>query len=497
MIFTPSLFFKYATCPHWIWHDRFSDPAKKGETPALLEKLLEQGVLHEERYVKGLTFVEVKETKPQEAFAHTIQLMKDGAELIYQGEVQYEVDGVLYRGRPDLLEKRRGKSKFGDYYYAPVDIKSSSEIKKEQWMQLTLYAKILEEVQGVFPTEVGIINRDHERLVFEITQKHRTKTFQKIGEIVGVMKGNKPGLKLSSSCKQSPWYNSCVKEAEDSNDIALLYRLDSRSHPKLREEGINTVAQAAVMKIAQLPKIPHASEKTLQRIKMQAESLVSGELKWVGTPKLPKTGLNLYFDIEGDPLLQVQYLWGFWVVGDPEGKYAQIGHIKKQDDGKYFVYFLAEQPEDEATMWKDFLKWLELLPKQDITVWHFHHYEVDQCNALEKMYGGSDALHDFVSNFVDLSTVVQKNVIFPLYFYSIKDIAKSKFLNYKWRHAKAGGAQSIFWYEEWLEKKVRAILTDIIDYNEDDVRATEYLHHWLLKETPALAPKKQVVAGTA
>jgi len=89
-------------------------------------------------------------------------------------------------------------------------------------------------------------------------------------------------------------------------------------------------------------------------------------------------------------------------------------------------------------------------------------------------------LHDFL--FVDLSNIVQKNVFFPLYFYSIKDIAKSKFLNYKWRHAKAGGAQSIFWYEEWLEKKDRAILTDIIDYNEDDVRATEYLHHWLVKE---------------
>lgn len=486
VVFTPSLFFKHATCPHWIWHDRFSDPKKKGETPALLEKLLEQGVLHEERYVKDLKFVEVEETNPQEAFVHTIKLMKDGADLIYQGEIQYEVDGILYRGRPDLLEKQRGKSKFGDYYYVPVDIKSSSEIKKEQWMQLTLYSKILEEVQGFFPVEVAIINRDHERVPLTISPKHRAKTFQKIDEIIGVVKGNKPPLKLSSDCKNSPWYSSCVQEAESSNDIALLYRLDWRSHPKLREEGINQVTDAAAMKIEQLPKIPYASVKTLERIKLQAESLLSGELKWVGTPKLPETSLNLYFDIEGDPLLQVQYLWGFWVVGDPDGKYAQIGHVKKQDDGKYFLYFLAEQPEDEGTMWKDFLKWLELLPKEDITIWHFHHYEVDQCKALEKMYGGSDTLHDFVSKFVDLSTIVQKNVIFPLYFYSIKDIAKSKFLNYKWRHAKAGGAQSIFWYEEWLEKGDRAILNDVIDYNEDDVRATEYLHHWLVTQTTIL-----------
>lgn len=70
-------------------------------------------------------------------------------------------------------------------------------------------------------------------------------------------------------------------------------------------------------------------------------------------------------------------------------------------------------------------------------------------------------------------------MIFPLYFYSIKDIAKSSFVNFKWRHAKAGGGQSIFWYEQWLETKDRQTLQDIIDYNEDDVRAAEHLHLWI------------------
>lgn len=37
---------------------------------------------------------------------------------------------------------------------------------------------------------------------------------------------------------------------------------------------------------------------------------------------------------------------------------------------------------------------------------------------------------------VDKEKMVQKSVIFPLYFYSIKDIAKSEFLKFKWRHEK-------------------------------------------------------------
>jgi predicted RecB family nuclease len=482
LIFTPSLFFQYATCPHWLWHEKYSDLSLKGETPALMEKLLEQGVLHEEKYVKDLTFVEVEEKRPESAFAHTLELMKEGVELIYQGEIQYEADGVVYRGRPDLLERRIGKtSTFGDFYYVPCDIKSSSDIKKEQWMQLTLYAKILEELQGVFPDEVSIINRNHERVQFSIEEKHRVKTFDRADTILRVLKGEKPPLKLSSSCKSSPWYSQCVKEAEDVNDIALLYRLDSRAHERLRENGISTVEEAAEMNIDTMPKIPYASPQTLQRVKLQALSLLSGELKWVGSPELPETPLNIYFDIEGDPLLDVQYLWGFWVAGDPEGKYADIGHVRKHDDGQYFVYFLAEQPEDEREMWHDFLKWLDTLPQDGYTVWHYNKYERVQCEKLAKLYGDSDSLRRFMSNFIDLEIVVRDSVIFPLYFYSIKDIAKSKFLNFQWRHAKAGGAQSIFWYEEWLEKNDRNILNDIVNYNEDDVRATEFLRNWLVE----------------
>ncbi len=85
----------------------------------------------------------------------------------------------------------------------------------------------------------------------------------------------------------------------------------------------------------------------------------------------------------------------------------------------------------------------------------------------------------FQNNLIDLQRVVEKSLIFPLYFYSIKDIAKSKFLNFKWRHEKGGGGQSVFWYEQWHETGDREILNDIINHKEDDVRATEHLWIWL------------------
>ncbi len=483
--FTPSLFFQHATCPHWLWHDIYTHPHLKGEVPELAQKLLEQGVLHESDFIKDLRYKTIDaELTGAAGVAATIDLMREGAAYIYQGVLEVTIDGINYKGRPDLLEKRPGKSIFGDYYYAPTDIKNSRDIKREHWLQLVVYCMILEKIQKYFPNEVAIINSEKVRIDFHINPEHRVKTLEKIAEIVSILKGQKPPLKLVSSCKNSPWFAQCISEAEAANDIALIYKLDSRAMSGLREQGITTVAQAATMDLRNLVDIPYVSLESLSRIKLQATSLTTNSIHWLRTPTIPSAPLKIYFDIEGDPLLHIEYLFGFWVVGDTHEAYKKIGHIRDGDTlGTYYIYFIAEQPTDEKTMWEQFLEWVKLLPMDNVKIYHFADYERTRTAGLANTYGGQQIIEPFIDTFVDLSKIVQQSVIFPLYFYSIKDIAKSKFLAYKWRHPKAGGAQSIFWYEKWLESGDQQVLQDIINYNEDDVIATEYLHHWLLTET--------------
>lgn len=479
IIFTPTLFFKYAICPHWIWHDLNSDPKDKGEMPELTLKLFEQGVLHEKEYIQELEYTEVEQVNLLQAFDNTLALMRAGENLIYQGVIQYEADGVLYQGRPDLLKKVSGQSSFGDFYYQPIEIKSSKEINREQKYQMTFYGIVLGHLQGIFPRESAIINRDKETIPFIITKKEKVKTANHVARILDIIKGNKPPLKLTSGCKQSPWFKKCVSEAEEKNDLALLYKLDCRSFCALRECGINTVVDVAGMDVDSLPKIPFASVDTLARIKVQAQSLLDEDIKWLAKPILPESKLKIFFDIEGDPLLQTQYLFGFWISGDPEYKYAKIGHVKKyKNEGKYFLYFLAKEPKDEEILWKQFLEWLNILPNEYV-VFHYANYEKAYTAKLAEKYGSSDKFNIFHSKLFDLEETRKNSIIFPLYFYSIKDIAKSKFLNFKWRHKKAGGDQSVFWYEKWLEEKDPKALKDIIDYNEDDTRATEFFYLWL------------------
>ncbi|MGE3278560.1 MAG: TM0106 family RecB-like putative nuclease [Candidatus Altimarinota bacterium] len=482
MTFTPSLFYLYSKTPLWIWHDCFSDPAEKGELSELAQKLVEEGVLHEQEYINGLKFEAVEEIDPMLASMHTLELMKQGTELIYQGELQGTNSGVNYRGRPDLLEKVPGSSNFGDYHYLPVDIKSTTEPKKEHKMQLCLYAMLLKQVQGVFPEKGIIINRDGERKDVLFDTKLIAQTETCIEEILEIIRGKKPDLEWSRAVKDCPWGDKVLKECEAAQDLCLIYHehLHSSGHAKLRELGIRTVQDVAQMDVKAMPKIPYNPPERLERGKLQAQALLDKQIKWLKPPEIPEAPLQLFFDIEGDPLLDIDYLFGFWVAGDPEKKFAKIGHVKDfPAEQRYFLYFLAEKPDDEAAMWKQFLDWLELIKDEEYLVYHYAMYEKVHVKDLGEYYGSSEALETFQSRLVDLFEDVKKSVIFPLYFYSIKDLAKSKFIDYKWRNAKAGGAQSIFWYEEWLEKADRRILQDVIDYNEDDVRATEALYEWM------------------
>ncbi len=481
LVVTPSLFYQYKKCPHWIWHDIFSDPKTKGQFTELTLKLFEQGNLHEKDYVKDLDCSPVLAIDSTEAFNETMELMKQGVELIYQGEIQFEKDGIIYRGRPDLLKKFPGKSRFGDYYYYPIDIKSSKEVSKEQKFQLILYAIILEELQQYFPEKLEIVNSEMDTVDVIISPSDKEEALSRIYEIIEIMKGAKPELKLVSTCKDSPWYSYCVQEAEAANDLALIYKLDGRSHKVLREVGINTVNDVAEMDISSLPKVPYASLEVLERIKIQAKSLLEKRVVWLNKPEIPDGKIKIYFDIEGDPFSHVEYLFGFWVVGDSEYKYANVKNcVKYPEEKKYFVYFLAEKPTDEYKLWEEFLEWLKCLPTDDYYVYHYADYERSRTLSMSKKYSSSPEFEYFCTRLVDFQKIREKYVVFPLYFYSIKDIAKSEFVNFKWRHEKAGGAQSISWYMEWLESNNRDILRDIIDYNEDDVRATEFFHNWLL-----------------
>lgn len=452
---TASDFYKWLKCPNWVYWDLFGDPKEKGEVSQMIERLREEGVLHEKAVIEKLgAFEEVLfEGTLEEQAAKTLSLMKKGTPLIYQGVLMRD-DWV---GRPDLLA--RGD----DGMYMPVDIKSSYEIRDAHKLQLVFYAHLLEHAQGVKPERGAIMNVDGKQLEFPIGSAE-PEFFTALAAILKIRAGEKPDPFFTSSCKESPWLESCRKEAETLGDPSLIYKLYKSEWKRLREAGYDTVKRIADAKPEHLHEMVRGvSDHRLDRIRLQAKALVNKQIIRIGEAELPEAGAELFFDIEGDPLIGVEYLFGLLVRDSKGVRYEQ---------------FLAEKPEDEGKAWLAFCDFMEGHVGEPI--YHYGFYETAVIRRLSAKYGISDLAAAALDPgaMIDLVRVVQRTAIFPLRFYSLKDVCK--YLGFKWRASDASGANSVLWFQDWLEKGDRAMMQKIIDYNEDDVRATLFLKDWLV-----------------
>jgi len=476
---TAEMFYKHLRCPHWVYWDLYGDESDKAETNALMQRIWEHGIAHEKEYISSYgEFVEVAEYGDEdELFNETVAHMAAGARAIYHGRL---IDGT-WAGIPDLLVKTSlplgRRSRFGDYHYVPYDIKSANiktekDIRPEYKFQLAFYSLVLEKIQGVRPETGHIIDANkvtHDVPIGPVLEEfHLT-----LREIEKIIDGQKPAPFLASACKESPWFGLCKKDAEACDDVCLIYKIKRADHAKLYEAGIRTVTELATTEIDTLVEaVPEMSRRKLEAIKRQARALHEKKVIVIQGPELPQSTVEVYFDIEGDPLRNLEYLFGLLVTDGPK------------DKGTY-TYFLAETPDDEEKAWHEFLKFVKKLPA-DARIYHYGTYEKTVATKLKEKYGGDAATIDRLENeMVNLLTTVCESVALPVYFYSLKDIAKE--LGFKWRHKAAGGANSITWYEQYLELKERnpksvkgaRVLQDIIDYNEDDVRATLHLKRWL------------------
>ncbi|MCC3528704.1 MAG: TM0106 family RecB-like putative nuclease [Microcoleus sp. PH2017_22_RUC_O_B] len=178
---------------------------------------------------------------------------------------------------------------------------------------------------------------------------------------------------------------------------------------------------------------------------------------------LPIAPIELYFDIEAEPELNLDYLHGVLVVD-------------RYKNTEKFHGFLAESAAEEGAIWEQFLELMWAYPIAPI--FHFCDYEVKTFKRLAKLYNTPAYLwKPVLKRFVDIHKQVTQQAIMPVESYALKPIAR--WLGFDWRDAKANGAQCVCWYDDWLKTGDRSILEAIVRYNEDDCRATYIVKDWL------------------
>jgi predicted RecB family nuclease len=150
--------------------------------------------------------------------------------------------------------------------------------------------------------------------------------------------------------------------------------------------------------------------------------------------------------------------------------------VDRVNQTQTFHSLLGETVEAEPIVWQKFLDLVWAYPTAPI--FHFCPYEVQVVGKLAKLYGTPEHLvKPLYPRFVDLHDRITRLATLPIENYALKNIAR--WMGFDWRDANANGAQSIYWYAQWLETGDRAHLEAIVTYNEDDCRATHHIKEWI------------------
>ena len=464
---TEKSFFYHAKCPRWVSRD----VVHGAHLDALESLLIDDSVLpevHEGLLKARGEYEAVRDEDTDDAFQRTVALMQSGAQTIY-GAVF--VDGH-WVGRPDVLERVEGQSDLGRWYYVAIDIKrlhTQKSVRDEHKLQGAFYAELLERVQGVRPTSGYIMTPDgtvmrYDLEAFEVEYRLTLK------RIEAILAGEEPEHALTTGCKASPFFAMCLDEASSCDDVSLLNRVRQEEIDELLAAGIDTVLKLATADLATVQsKMFSISDDRVAFLQRQAIALKEHVHDVVEPVEFRASDVEIYFDVESDPVRDVDYLFGVLLV-----ETQKSGH--KQATYRAFV---AETLDGEREAWEQFAAFLA--EHRYAPVYHYGWYEIGVCARMIERYGAPEhAIESWENNFVDVNAALRSRIIFPLSFYSLKDIAQ--YLGFAWRGEDVGGVNSIRWYHEWLESGNHAALQRIIEYNEDDVRATQVVKEWAQKQ---------------
>jgi len=189
----------------------------------------------------------------------------------------------------------------------------------------------------------------------------------------------------------------------------------------------------------------------------------------------PRAPVEVDLDIETDDGDRT-YLWGVMLTDRATGKQKY----------QHFSSFTYLSPSGELDLAINFARWLLRLVNKhpDLLVYHYSDCEVVRLRRLAQRSGNPDlsAVCELIKDhFVDLFRLVRDNFV-AVDGLGLKVVA-SKGAGFSWRDDDPGGLNSQTWFAEAIQADSPEARAEsrrrILEYNEDDVRATYALRQWL------------------
>jgi len=468
------------------------------------ELLKNQGIEHEQRYLDKLkakysSVVELSIGNFEVRAQETIEAMKNGADVIFQGALKDD----NWNGYSDFLIRVETPSHLGDYSYIIEDTKLSAEVKGEAIMQLSIYAELVAQIQGRLPDEVAIIGGTEERFAYNPKDFTAYLNYAKRKFLLTNNEDLNHALTVAPEpvdhCHTCNWRGHCEERWHTTDHLKLVAGCGRLQRSDLNKDGISKLAELA--ELPQPPKLNRGTSESAERIYNQARIQLKGrrsnkpEYEFIlpvvenqGLSRLPEPSSgDVWFDIEGDAHIGgqgLEYLFG-WISMDGDtaafrGEWAMNSNGEK-DAFEQFILFVLNQR--------------KAFPKMH--VYHFGHYEPTVIRRLSTRYNLlTDEVDDLLRTevFVDLHRVVKNGLRLSVESYGLKQMEGH--FGFERKADLMAASQARKTTALLLDSKTK--LDDVViklvqSYNEEDCISTQRLHQWLEARRTELIESGQAV----
>jgi uncharacterized protein len=506
------------------------------------QDLITRGEAHErdvlDRFrADGREVVEIGGGPDAAAAGATMEAVRGGAELVYQG-VLVEAgasDEPALLGRPDfliradLLPAPDGEPRPDGTHYEVIDAKLARSAKARAVMQTSFYSHVLASVQGVKPRWMHLALGNGELASFKVGDyaAYERQVRRLLGAVVAVGPGENPPSDPYPDpvehCVICRWSDLCAGRRRGDDDLSLIAGITSRQRRALKATGVTTRRGFAAL--ADLPELSRVSRASLEGAHLQAQLQVSsedeGHIQYeILDPERDATGAlianrgllalpepvagDLFFDIEGARYYSedgkefgLQYLFGVVDTADTDEsgtpRYTPIWSFDRQGEKRAFeelVDFITERRERNP----------------GLHVYHYNHYEptsVDHLTELHetrqeavgRLMGRFATREDEVDDlfrlgvFVDLYRVVRQGLRAGVESYSLKRL--EPLCGYTRQVDLREATINLIAFEAALEEGTagsdRGRQQIVAGYNQDDCRAALALRDWLEQRRLELA----------
>ncbi|MBI5852369.1 MAG: TM0106 family RecB-like putative nuclease [Planctomycetes bacterium] len=318
------------------------------------EFLLARGRAHEANHVATLGWPEPSWPRGDFAAgaAATRDLLVQGAPGVSQGVlVGRDGDGDLeFVGIPDLLRRCDGASALGDHHYVVGDVKSSSRPRGDQILQLSLYALLLELVQGRYPDHGFLVMKDgrEQRIDLPAFRPALDDALARVRTLRADRDAARPFF--AAACESCRWSELCLPALERDDDLSLVDGMTEGLRTMLEIAGVKTAKGLARATVARLARDTHVESALLRRLIDSARARVASAPQPIerAASADEASGVLLHVLLDGfaDRALCFAARWN--EGGEP--RFVAVCPRSRDEEARAFEALIAQIPADRRLL---------------------------------------------------------------------------------------------------------------------------------------------------